>query len=81
MINTQDLFLGFVKILHRTHRIADLLCAALPRVRSKRFEEMGHMGPLTHARLVNNSIEEFLKFLPVQPAAGATYTPVIDRAA
>ncbi|NCF82322.1 MAG: alpha/beta fold hydrolase [Proteobacteria bacterium] len=64
-----------------TRRITDLLCAALPRVRSKRFEEMGHMGPLTHPRLVNDSIEEFLKFLPVQPAAGATYTPVIDRAA
>ena len=64
-----------------TRRIADLLCAALPRARSKRFEELGHMGPLTHARLVNNSIEEFIKFLPVQPATGATYTPVTARAA
>lgn len=46
-----------------TRRVADLLGAALPDVRRARFDDAGHMGPLSHAGDVNACIEEFFKFL------------------
>ena len=64
-----------------TRRIVDLLAANFPRVQSWRFEQAGHMGPLTHARQVNASIEEFFKFLSVQRAERARHTPFTARAA
>ena len=64
-----------------TRRIAGLLTATFPRATSKRFEEAGHMGPLTHARQVNASIENFFKSLPVQSAVRVPYAPVTARAA
>ena len=64
-----------------TRRIADLLSANLPQAQSVRIDSAGHMGPLTHAALVNGHIEKFLVF-PKQPSdAASTPTPLSVRAA
>ncbi len=44
-------------------RVADLLTSTLPDVRSRRFVQAGHMGPVTDADAVNESIVEFFRFL------------------
>ena len=41
--------------------VARLLAAALPRVDVMAFDELGHMGPLTHPDLVNAAIGQFLE--------------------
>ena len=41
--------------------VARLLAAALPRVDVMAFDELGHMGPLTHPDLVNAAIAQFLE--------------------
>lgn len=58
-------------------RIAALLARSLPRVRCVRFEAAGHMGPLTHARAVNASIESFLD----RRTPPRLHTPIAARAA
>ena len=40
--------------------VARLLTSALPRVEVVEFEEVGHMGPVTHPELVNRVIAGFL---------------------
>jgi pimeloyl-ACP methyl ester carboxylesterase len=40
--------------------VARLLTAALPRVEVMTFEQLGHMGPVTHPDAVNAAIEQFL---------------------
>lgn len=40
--------------------VARLLTAVLPRVEKIEFDGLGHMGPLTHPKLVNRAIAEFL---------------------
>jgi pimeloyl-ACP methyl ester carboxylesterase len=40
--------------------VARLLTAVLPRVEVMEFDGLGHMGPLTHPKLVNAAIAEFL---------------------
>jgi len=40
--------------------VARLLSAALPRVELLEFEELGHMGPVTHPERVNAAIARFL---------------------
>jgi hypothetical protein len=40
--------------------VARLLAAALPRVELVEFQDLGHMGPITHAEVVNRAIEGFL---------------------
>ncbi|HVP08416.1 MAG TPA: alpha/beta hydrolase [Burkholderiales bacterium] len=42
------------------HGVARLLTRALPRVEIVKFEELGHMGPVTHPEPVNAAIREFL---------------------
>lgn len=42
------------------HGVARLLVPALPRVEVVEFDDLGHMGPVTHAALVNARIQEFL---------------------
>lgn len=64
-----------------TRRIADLLADTIPQTESHRFEEAGHMGPLTHARQVNTIIGKFLKFPLASIAERVTYTPLSARAA
>ena len=41
--------------------VARLLAQALPYVETIEFEGLGHMGPITHAEVVNPVIEEFLR--------------------
>ena len=41
--------------------VARLLTAALPRVEVVEFENLGHMGPVTHPDAVNGAIERFLE--------------------
>jgi pimeloyl-ACP methyl ester carboxylesterase len=43
--------------------VARLLAAALPRVQVLEFEELGHMGPVTHPDMVNAAIAHFLDTL------------------
>jgi pimeloyl-ACP methyl ester carboxylesterase len=49
------------------HAVARLLVGALPQVRVIEFEELGHMGPITHPDLVNEAIRRFLDS-PDRPA-------------
>ena len=64
-----------------TRRIADLLSAHLPRAQTVRIENAGHMGPLTHADLVNGHIVKFLMFPKKPSAAVSASTPLSARAA
>ncbi len=41
--------------------VARLLTRALPQVRVVEFEEMGHMGPVTHPEMVNDVLVRFLE--------------------
>ena len=41
--------------------VARLLVTALPRVEVLEFEELGHMGPVTHPERVNAAIARFLE--------------------
>jgi pimeloyl-ACP methyl ester carboxylesterase len=43
------------------HGVARLLVNALPRVEVVEFENLGHMGPVTHPDLVNAAIGQFLE--------------------
>jgi pimeloyl-ACP methyl ester carboxylesterase len=43
------------------HAVVRLLHSALPRVTVVRFEELGHMGPVTHPGAVNDAIDAFLR--------------------
>ena len=42
------------------HAVTRLLTAALPRVQVLEFDELGHMGPITHPGPVNEAIARFL---------------------
>ena len=43
------------------HGVARLLATALPRVEFVEFENLGHMGPVTHHDPVNEVIKQFLE--------------------
>ncbi len=45
------------------HGVARLLLGALPRVEQLEFDELGHMGPVTHPDQVNPAIAHFLQRL------------------
>ena len=40
--------------------VASILMSALPNARLVEFEELGHMGPITHPAIVNAEIQRFL---------------------
>jgi pimeloyl-ACP methyl ester carboxylesterase len=42
------------------HAVAEVLLPVLPQARLLEFEELGHMGPLTHPQVVHAAIEAFL---------------------
>ena len=44
--------------------VARLLTETLPNVSVVTFEELGHMGPVTHPEAVNEAIASFLKGAP-----------------
>jgi pimeloyl-ACP methyl ester carboxylesterase len=52
-----------------TRRIAALLRQGLPRARHDVLPGMGHMGPVTHAELVNDRVVAFLRQQARPPAA------------
>lgn len=64
-----------------TRRIAQLLARTLPGITSKRIDEAGHMGPLTHADEVNACIEVFLSFLSTEQIKTNPCTAFSARAA
>ena len=43
------------------HGVARVLMKALPQVEVVEFENLGHMGPVTHPDLVNDTIGRFLE--------------------
>jgi pimeloyl-ACP methyl ester carboxylesterase len=43
------------------HGVAQLMSSALPRVRTVEFDELGHMGPISHPSLVNAEVKRFLE--------------------
>jgi pimeloyl-ACP methyl ester carboxylesterase len=43
------------------HGVARILVNTLPRIEVVEFEELGHMGPVTHPERVNEVIERFLE--------------------
>lgn len=44
--------------------VAALLAQTLPRVETRHFEGLGHMGPITHPALVDAAIDDFLRRHP-----------------
>lgn len=45
------------------HAVAELLIPVLPHAEVRQLEELGHMGPVTHAQIVNKAILRFLQRL------------------
>lgn len=45
-------------------RVVEKLGASLPHARAQLFEGVGHMGPITHASVVNGAIAEHLRTVP-----------------
>ena len=43
-----------------SREVARLLLSALPRATVREFDNLGHMGPVTHPDLVNEAIAAFL---------------------
>ena len=41
--------------------VARLMTAVLPRVEVLEIDQLGHMGPMTHAEIVNDAIARFLE--------------------
>ncbi|MFY9249270.1 MAG: alpha/beta hydrolase, partial [Burkholderiaceae bacterium] len=42
------------------HAVADVLTSVLPNAQGIEFEGIGHMGPITHPHVVNETIVSFL---------------------
>lgn len=61
-------------------RISSILVETLPRARHERLADAGHMGPLTHARAVNERIADFLGDVAAG-RADSVPTPFTARAA
>ncbi len=55
------LYLTGKRSTRSAHGVARLLTGALPQVEVVAFEQLGHMGPITHPELVNPVIERFLR--------------------
>lgn len=43
------------------HAVARVLLGVLPRATRLHFEQLGHMGPITHPEVVNAAIDQFLR--------------------
>jgi pimeloyl-ACP methyl ester carboxylesterase len=60
-VDVPVLFLLGEKTTASARAVARLLIAALPRVEVLAFDELGHMGPVTHPERVNAAIARFLE--------------------
>jgi pimeloyl-ACP methyl ester carboxylesterase len=60
-LNVPVLYMVGKRSTRSAHGVARLLTAALPRVTVVEFENLGHMGPVTHPDIVNQVIGEFLE--------------------
>ncbi|MDT3678534.1 MAG: alpha/beta hydrolase [Burkholderiaceae bacterium] len=45
------------------HGVARILIPELPAARAVEFDELGHMGPITHPEVVNTEIQRFLELI------------------
>jgi pimeloyl-ACP methyl ester carboxylesterase len=59
-ITVPTLLLGGARSQPAERRVLDKLVALLPSAKLHVFDELGHMGPITHASLVNEAIGDFL---------------------
>jgi pimeloyl-ACP methyl ester carboxylesterase len=59
-LNIPVLYMTGKRSTASAHGVARLLTKALPRVTVMEFEDLGHMGPVTHPEPVNEAIREFL---------------------
>jgi pimeloyl-ACP methyl ester carboxylesterase len=55
------LFLSGARTVASTRRVAELLRAALSDARHEALPDMGPVGPVTHAEVVNRRISAFLQ--------------------
>jgi pimeloyl-ACP methyl ester carboxylesterase len=76
-LRTPMLFMAGARTVAVTRRLAKLLRRALPRAQHDVLQEMGHMGPITHAALVNRRIVEFLD---AHALSGSSLEPVREMA-
>lgn len=60
-LDVPTLYLAGRETQASTRRIGELLRFALPRVESRTFDAMGHLGPITHAGLVAHAIGDFVQ--------------------
>jgi pimeloyl-ACP methyl ester carboxylesterase len=58
-----------------TRRIAEILRSSLPHAEHARLQGLGHMGPLTHAAVVNARIADFLLRHSPESAASTRIAP------
>jgi pimeloyl-ACP methyl ester carboxylesterase len=59
-LNIPVLFMVGRRSTPSAHGVARLLLSALPQVQLVEFEDLGHMGPVTHSNIVNQAIRQFL---------------------
>ena len=60
-LDVPTLYLAGRETKASTRRIGELLRFALPRVESRTFDAMGHLGPITHAVLVAHAVAGFVE--------------------
>jgi pimeloyl-ACP methyl ester carboxylesterase len=60
-ITVPTLLLGGARSQPAERRVLDKLVAVLPNAKLHVFPDLGHMGPITHAALVNTAIVEHLR--------------------
>jgi pimeloyl-ACP methyl ester carboxylesterase len=60
-LNVPTLYMIGKRSTPSAHGVARLLTTALPRVEIVEFEDLGHMGPVTHSDQVNEVIKKFLE--------------------
>ena len=62
------LFLTGARTVPIAHRVSQLLRAALPLAEHEELPGMGHLGPITHPRSVNERIRQFLALVSARAA-------------
>ena len=60
-LNVPVLYMTGEQSTRSARGVARLLTQALPKVEIVAFEQLGHMGPITHPEVVNPVIERFLR--------------------